>query len=92
MVDDARIELDQLVVHSSQTTHATLDSDRYAALRQALDWPPAEPPFTERAARPAAEELPKSIAKALRTLDRQARGRPGAAGGDGAGSGAARRP
>ncbi len=70
VVDDARIELDQLVVHSSQTTHATLDSDRYAALRQELDWPPAEPPFTERAARPAAEELPKSIAKALRTLDR----------------------
>ena len=70
VVDDARIELDQLVVHSSQTTHATLDSDRYAALRQELDWPPADPPFTERAARPAAEELPKSIAKALRTLDR----------------------
>ena len=70
VVDDARIELDQLVVHSSQTTHATLDSDRYAALRQELDWPAAEPPFTERAARPAAEELPKSIAKALRTLDR----------------------
>jgi CHAD domain-containing protein len=70
VVDDARIELDQLVVHSSQTTRAALDSDRHTALRQALDWPPADPPFTERAARPAAEELPKSIAKALRTLDR----------------------
>ena len=70
VVDDARTQLDQLAVSSSQTTHATLDSDRYAALRQVLDWPPADPPFTERAARPAAEELPKSIAKALRTLDR----------------------
>jgi len=70
VVDDARTRLDQLVVQSSQTTQATLDSDRYAALRQVLDWPPADPPFKERAARPAAEELPKSIAKALRTLDR----------------------
>jgi CHAD domain-containing protein len=70
VVDDARTQLDQLAARSSQTTHATLDSDRYAALRQVLDWPPADPPFTERAARPAAEELPKSIAKALRSLDR----------------------
>ena len=70
VVYDARTQLDQLAVSSSQTTHATLASDRYAALRQVLDWPPADPPFTERAARPAAEELPKSIAKALRTLDR----------------------
>lgn len=70
VVDDARTQLDQLVVRSSQTTHAALDSDRYASLRQELAWLPADPPFTERAARPAAEELPKSIAKALRTLDR----------------------
>ena len=71
VVDDARTELDQLVAHGSQTTLATLDSDRYAALRQALDQLLADPPFTERAARPAGEELPKNIAKALRTLDRQ---------------------
>ena len=71
VVDDARTELDQLVAHGSHTTLATLDSDRYAALRQALDQLLAEPPFTERATRPAGEELPKNIAKALRTLDRK---------------------
>ena len=70
VVDDSRTELDQLVAHSSQTTLATLDSDRYATLRQALDQLLADPPVTERGVRPAAEELPKSIAKALRTLDR----------------------
>ena len=70
VVDDARTQLDQLAVSSSQTTHATLDSDRYAALCEVLDWLPVDPPFTERAVRPAAEELPKSIAKAMRTLDR----------------------
>ena len=31
VLDDARTQLDQLAVSSSQTTHATLDSDRYAA-------------------------------------------------------------
>jgi CHAD domain-containing protein len=70
VVDDSRTELDQLVAHSSQTTLATLDSDRYAMLRQTLDQLLADPPYTERAVRPAAQELPKSIAKALRTLDR----------------------
>ena len=71
VVDDARMELDQLVAHGSHTTLATLDSDRYAALRQALDQLLADPPVTERATRPAGEELPKNIAKTLRTLDRK---------------------
>ena len=71
VVDDARTKLDQLVAHGTHTTLATLDSDRHAALRQALDQLLADPPFTERATRPAGEELPKNIAKALRTLDRK---------------------
>ena len=71
VVDDARTELDQLAVHGSHTTLAAPDSARYATLRHALDRLLAGPPVTKRAARPAAEELPKNIAKALRTLDRQ---------------------
>ena len=70
VVDDSRTELDQLVAHSSQTTLATLDCDRYAMLREALDQLLADPPFTERGVRPAEKELPKNVAKALRTLDR----------------------
>ena len=71
VVDDARTELDQLVAHGTHTTLATLDSHRHTALREGLDRLLADPPFTQRAARPAGEELPKNIAKALRTLDRR---------------------
>jgi len=71
VADDARRELDQLVAQGAHTTQAALDSPRYAALRQALDRLLADPPFTERATRPAAQELPKSVAKALRKLDRR---------------------
>lgn len=66
----ARRELDQLAAHGTDTTQATLVSPRYTALRQELDRLLADPPLTERAARPAATELPKSMAKALRKLDR----------------------
>ena len=71
VVDHARKELDQLIAHGSHTTLAALDSHRYTALREGLDRLLADPPFTQRATRPAGEELPKNIAKALRTLDRQ---------------------
>ena len=71
VVDDARNELDQLVAHGTHTTLAALDSHSYTALLQALDRLLDDPPFTERAERPAAEELPRNIAKVLRTLDRQ---------------------
>ncbi len=60
VVDDARNELDQLAVHGSHTTLAALDSDRYATLRHALDRLLADPPVTKRAARPAAENCPRT--------------------------------
>lgn len=71
VVNNVRTELDQHAAQASHTTLATLDSHRHAALRQTLDRLLADPPFTERAARPAAEELPKNIAKTLRKFDRQ---------------------
>ena len=71
VVDNARNTLDQLLAHGTHTTLATLDSHRHTALREGLDRLLADPPFTQRATRPAGEELPKNIAKALRTLDRK---------------------
>jgi CHAD domain-containing protein len=69
VVNEARRELDQLVAHATHATQATLDSPRYTALLHTLDQLLADPPLTERAARPASQELPKSVAKALRRLD-----------------------
>jgi CHAD domain-containing protein len=71
VVEHARSELDQLAGDTGHITLAALDSERYAALRRALDQLVDEPPFTERAARPAAKELPKNIGKAMRIFDRK---------------------
>ena len=71
MESQARRELDQLAAHGTHTTQAALDSHRYTALCPELDRLLADPPLTERAVRPGAEELPKSVAKALRKLDRR---------------------
>jgi CHAD domain-containing protein len=71
VLDDARSTLDQHAVRVSRTTGAALDSARYTALRQELDRLLADPPVTERATRPAVEELPKNIARAMRRFDRQ---------------------
>jgi CHAD domain-containing protein len=68
---DVERELGQLSVQGTHTTRAALESRRYAALRQALNRLPADPPFTARAAKPASKELPKSLAKAMRKLDRR---------------------
>lgn len=46
----------------------TLDGPDYTRLRDALDRLVAEPPLTRRAARPAAAELPRHVARAERKL------------------------
>jgi CHAD domain-containing protein len=71
VVADVERELTQLSADGSSTTHAALDSTRYAALRHALDRLLADPPVTDRAARAAVKELPKSVAKAMRKLDQR---------------------
>jgi CHAD domain-containing protein len=64
-------ELGRLAEQGKHTSLAALDSDRYTALQHRLDRLLAHPPFTERAARPAPTELPHSVAKAVRKLDRR---------------------
>lgn len=49
---------------------AELDSDRYVALRTALDGLLERPPLVRRAGRPARKELPKIVAKSARSLER----------------------
>jgi CHAD domain-containing protein len=50
---------------------AVLDSDRYFTLLDDLDRLVAEPPFTAKAARPAADALPAAARRALRQADRR---------------------
>lgn len=54
-----------------QTIHAALDSDRYLALQDMLDELVERPPLTARASEPALVELPKSVAKAFKKLERR---------------------
>jgi CHAD domain-containing protein len=68
---DVERELGQRSVQGTHVTQAALASRRYAALRQALNQLLADPPFTTRAPKPAVKELPKSVAKAMRKLDRR---------------------
>jgi CHAD domain-containing protein len=49
---------------------STLDGERYARLRTALDELLRRPPLTKRAGRPARKELPAQVARAARRLDR----------------------
>jgi CHAD domain-containing protein len=49
---------------------STLDGEHYAQLRRDLDELLRNPPLTKRAARPAAKELPKHVARAARRLAR----------------------
>jgi CHAD domain-containing protein len=50
---------------------AALDSDRYFSLLDDLDWLRDDPPFTARAAMPAAKVLPEAARRACRRADRQ---------------------
>ncbi len=68
-VTDVEKEMGRLIAQATHTTQAAVDSDRYAALRQALELLAVDPPFTPRADRPAGKELPKSVAKAMRKVD-----------------------
>ena len=52
---------------------STLDSERYARLRTALDDLVRNPPFTKRARRPARKELPRLVARTARRLERAAK-------------------
>jgi len=62
--------LGQLVDDGEQIVQAALNSDRYLALQDTLEQLLNQPPFTHRAGRPAQTELPRSVAKAYRKLDR----------------------
>jgi CHAD domain-containing protein len=61
--------LGQRVEENTRRILVTLNSARYAGLRQQLDELLTDPPFTERAGRAAREELPRGVAKAHRQLD-----------------------
>jgi CHAD domain-containing protein len=63
--------LGQLAEQGEQTILAALDSPRYHTLQRQLDQLLAHPPLTHRADRPAHTELPKSLAKAIRRLDKR---------------------
>ena len=63
--------LGELADEGERTIQAALNSERYLALRNMLDQLLNQPPLTHRADRPAVRELPKSVAKAFRKLDRQ---------------------
>jgi CHAD domain-containing protein len=52
---------------------ATLDGEEYAMLRAGLDSLLARPPLTQRAARPAERELPRSVRKTARRLEKAVR-------------------
>lgn len=49
---------------------SALDGERYARLRSALDQLIARPPLTARAKRPAAQELPRQVARTARRMER----------------------
>ncbi|ANY08098.1 CYTH and CHAD domain-containing protein [Pseudonocardia sp. HH130630-07] len=58
---------------TSAVVGATVDGERYAALHGALRRMLADPPLSERAARPAAEVLPRLVGRTARRLDRRMR-------------------
>jgi CHAD domain-containing protein len=68
--DPERGPLGQLVEQGERTVQAALDSQRYRALQDMLEQLLNQPPLTQWAGRPALAELPRSVAKAFRKLDR----------------------
>jgi CHAD domain-containing protein len=69
VTSDLERSLGRLAREGELTIMAALDSDRYLALQDLLDELLVRPPLTRRAGRPASVELPRSVAKAVRTLD-----------------------
>jgi CHAD domain-containing protein len=70
LATDLERSLGQLAQQGEQTITAALNSHRYLALQDMLAQLLHQPPMTRRAQRPALTELPKSVAKAFRKLDR----------------------
>ena len=71
VVADLREAVRRLAEQANHTSDLALNSPRYLALQQSLDQLVQDPPFTDRAERPAFTELPRSLAKAVRALDRR---------------------
>jgi CHAD domain-containing protein len=67
---DVELALGQVVEKGEQTVQAALNSQRYQALQDRLEQLLNQPPLTHRAGQPAQAELPRSVAKAFRKLDR----------------------
>jgi CHAD domain-containing protein len=71
VVPDLLDAVRRLTEQATQIINLALNSPRYLALQQSLDELVHNPPFTERAERPARSELSTSLAKAVRTLNRR---------------------
>jgi hypothetical protein len=71
VVADLREAVRRLAEQGARTINAGLNTPRYQDLQQALSRLVADPSFTYRAQRPAAAEPPRSLAKAVRGLDRR---------------------
>jgi CHAD domain-containing protein len=71
VVADLREAVRRLTEQATDTINLALTDPRYLALQQSLDQLVQNPPFTHRADQPAATELSKSLAKAVRTLNRR---------------------
>ncbi|WP_253888194.1 CYTH and CHAD domain-containing protein [Actinokineospora diospyrosa] len=71
-------ELSRTLADGRAEILSAVDSDRYLALLTDLDAFLADPPWTKRARRPAAQELRKPVVKAWRTLEASVRAVEGA--------------
>jgi len=71
LASDLERSLGELAEQGEQTITAALDSNRYVALQRLLDQLLEHPPLTRHADRPAHTELPKSLAKAVRRLNKR---------------------
>jgi CHAD domain-containing protein len=71
VVADLREAVRRLGEQATATIDLALNSPRYLALQRSLDQLLDNPPFTDRAGRPAHTELSKSLAKAVRALHRR---------------------
>ena len=71
VVADLREAVRRLAEQGARTITDALDSPRYQALLQALDQLTDDLPCTDRADWPAPTEMPRSLAKAVRALERR---------------------
>jgi CHAD domain-containing protein len=71
VVADLRKAVRRLAEQATDTIDRALTDPRYLALHHSLDQLVQNPPFTDRADQPAPTELSKSLAKAVRALNRR---------------------